>query len=95
MSIDLQDALNMTVRSMLNGAGLHGVPDYRTVEIQLDDDGTGHLVCPDHEYVIADLDDALQITVEHGCVECDILECRDCDTRRQHLCTKHRAAVAS
>lgn len=96
MDLNLQDAIEQTIRHHLDGAGLLGIPGYRTIELEIDDDReSARLVCPDHGYLIAELDTALTVTVEHGCVECDIQECNDCSTYHQHLCQKHRDQVTA
>lgn len=94
--LNLQAAVDMTITRMLDGAGLHGIPDYRIIEIEIADDrSSGRLVCPRHGYLIAELDANLTVTVEHGCVECDILSCNDCSTFHQHLCNKHHGQVSA
>lgn len=94
--IDLQQAVDMTITRMLDGAGLQGIPGYRDIIINVADDReTAQLVCPAHGVTLAELDTNLVITEEHECTECEILACNDCSTFHQHLCETHRAAVAS
>lgn len=90
MDLNLQQAVDMTVTRMLDGAGLHGIPGHRTVVIQVEDDREkAHLVCPDHDTVLADLDGNLHVTAEYSCNECDIQECSDCDTWHHRVCSAH------
>lgn len=96
MAIDLQAAVNMTVTRMLDGAGLEGVPGWRTIVLNVEDDReSAQLVCPDHGVVIADLDSSLVITAEYECVECEILACSECTPHRHRLCSEHLALVTS
>lgn len=93
--MDLPEALAATIRAKLDGEALDGIPDWRTVAVVLDDDLTGAIACTKHEVVLADVKVTIDVTGERGCVECDIQECNDCSTYRQHLCQKHRDQVTA
>lgn len=91
--IDLQAALDQTIRHHLNGTGLLGIPGYRSVELELNDtlDGPiiGRLICPDHGSLIAVLDQRFMITAEFECRECGYHECTNCDQRHGLPCREH------
>lgn len=90
MDLNLQDAIEQTIRHHLDGAGLLGIPGYRTIELEIDDDRTSaRLVCPDHGSLIAELDHDLTVTVEYDCNECEIQSCNNCDTWNQRICARH------
>lgn len=96
MSIDLQKAVDMTITRMLDGTGLEGIPGYRDIVLNVEDNREkAQLVCPAHGVVLAELDHNLVITEEHECTECEILACNNCATYHQHLCAKHRAEVSA